>query len=248
MTHRLSRFAINAHEDPAVHYMPLHLTALSDHEVLGIYGKSKTDLPVRMRYLHPDAAASYDELHEAGVQVSDMFRSAESSLRARRERRGAQRPAYSGHNYGFSIDLAVSATMRRMKLRTKRQLDEWMAEHGWHCHRRDHRRKFEEWHYNFFGNEFGAFVRDSDRRTSAGLERKITTYYGKWWTQMSATSVQRCLTRLGMYDGDLDGKIGDLTREAVRVFQRAWLLDVDGKPGPMTKRTLAYVTAARVAV
>lgn len=227
--------------------MPLRLRPLDANEVLGIYGKNKRQLPTRMRYLHPDAAVAYAELHESGVQVSDMFRSAESSLRARRERRGAQRPAYSGHNYGFSIDLAVSATIKRMGMRTKRQLDEWLAERGWHCHRRDHRRKFEEWHFNYFGDEFDAFVRDKDRRTSAGLERKIQAYYGAWWKQMSATSVQRCLTRLGIYDGDLDGKIGDLTREAIRVFQRAWLLDVDGIAGPMTKRTLAYVTAERIA-
>ena len=97
--------------------MKLKLTPLPA-TVLGIYGPSKDTLPERMRYLHPEAAASYLKL-DAGphrLRVSDMWRSAEASMRARNEKRGVQAPGRSGHNYGFCIDLDV----------------DWMLkQHGW---------------------------------------------------------------------------------------------------------------------
>lgn len=228
--------------------MPLQLCVVTG--VHGIYGARKTILPRRMRYLSAlGAAQTFTDIRDS-VIVSDMFRSAEASLRAKRERRGAQRPAYSGHNYGYSIDLAVSQTMRKLQLNSKRALDEIMIEHGWYCHRRDHRRDFEEWHYNFMGIDHDRWVHPTDRRTSAGLERMITHNYGRWWHKMSATSAQRALQRLGMYDGDLDGRFGPLSKEALRVFQRAWLLDKKptGRLNVMAKRTLAYVTADRAIV
>ena len=132
MTHRLARFQIPAHESPAILFMPLTLVALTGDQVRGIYGKRKNELPERMRYLSPAAAQSYVEDLSSVVVVSDMFRSAESSLQAKRERRGAQRPAYSGHNYGYSIDIDVGATMKALGLNTKRELDAWMNARGWY--------------------------------------------------------------------------------------------------------------------
>jgi hypothetical protein len=249
VTHKLARFSISAKEDPLVRFMPLRLAVMKSDEVIGIYGKNKNIMPARALYLHPDAAKSYREHLSEHVQISDMLRSAESSLNARRRGRGAQRPGYSGHNFGLSIDLAVSKTIKRMGLKNKRALDGFMNERGWYCHRRDHKREFEEWHYNFFGDEHDKYVRKTDRKTSAGIERKMTEVYGRWWHKMSATDAQRGLTRLGMYDGDLDGIFGPLSKEATRVFQRAWLLkNKDGKLDTMIKRTLAFVTADRVLV
>lgn len=245
---RLSNVQTKPHESTAVLFMPLLLVELSHSQVRGIYGKKKDELPTRMRYLAPAAAGSYITDLSSVVVVSDMFRSAESSLRAKRERRGAQRPAYSGHNYGYSIDIDVSATIKRLKLKSKRELDAWMTNRGWYCHRRDHKRTFEEWHYNYFGDEYTRWVKSKDSRTSAGLERMITGRHGAWWHKMSKTSAQRCLQRLGMYDGELDGQWGPLSKEAARVFQRAWLVGkkATGNLDTMTKRTLAYVTADRI--
>ncbi len=244
MTHRLARWQISAKEPPAQLFMPLRLCVVTG--VHGIYGARKSILPRRMRYLSAlGAAQTFDDIRDS-VVVSDMFRSPEASLRAKRERRGAQRPAYSGHNYGYSIDLAVAQTMRRLRLKSKRALDEFMVEYGWYCHRRDHRRDFEEWHYNYFGREFSQYVLPKDRRTSAGLERMITARHGKWWHRMAFKDAQRALARLGLYDGDIDGKFGPLSKEALRVFQRAWLIPTPhGTLNTMSKRTLAYVTADR---
>lgn len=243
MTHRLARFQIDAKEPPAQHFLPLLLQTIP--HVTGIYGPKKDTLPARMRYLAPPAASAFKGIANV-VVLSDMFRSAESSLRARKERRGAQRPGYSGHNYGFSIDLAVTRSMRVQGLKSKAQLDEFMAHHGWYCHRRDHRRKFEEWHYNYFGSAYRQYVRPGDTRTSAGLERMITAWYGAWWQKMEAKDAQRALQRLGLYDGDLDGKFGPLSKTALEVFQRAWRLPVNSNLNVMTRRTLAYVSADRI--
>jgi len=216
--------------------------------VQGIYGPEHNSMPQRMRFLHPDAARSYLTDLVDVIVVSDMFRTAEASLRAKRDKRGAQRPGYSGHNYGFSIDLDISDSKKGLGVSSKKDLDLWMNSKGWWCHRRDHRNDFEAWHYNYFGAEFDKFVNDQDGKTSKGLERKITAYYGRWWHNMEAKDVQRLLDVLNFYKGNIDGDIGPLSRTAIRAFQRAWLLQVDGVAGTMTKRTLCYVTHEKVLV
>jgi hypothetical protein len=246
MTHRLARFSISAKEGPLVKFMPLKLVRLEADEVLGIYGEGKDEMPLRALYLQPVAAASFRSHLSAVVQVSDMLRSAEASLSARSRGRGAQRPGYSGHNFGFCIDLAVRNTMKRLGVKSKRELDSWMASKGWVCHRRDHKRDHEEWHYNYFGRNQSKWVFDKDRKTSSGLERMLTHKYGRWWHRMSNEDAQRGLTRLGMYDGDVDGALGPISKESIRAFQRAWLIKESGSLSVMTRRTLAYVTSDRI--
>lgn len=47
-------------------------------------------------------------------------------------------------------------------------------------------------------------------------------------------SIQKALKNLGFYEGEVDGKIGPKTKEAIREFQRKNNLNVDGKVGPKT--------------
>lgn len=205
---------------------------------LGIYDGA---LPARMRYLHPTAAEAFVGI--AGVAVvSDMFRSPESSLRAVREGRGAQPPGYSAHNFGLAIDVDIAATMRRLVVTTKAGLDAAMESHGWYCHRRDHVVGAEAWHYNYLGP--GATV--AGALTSDEVESRILGLYGDALGPDNR-ECQRLLARLRMYGGELDGAIGPLTREAARVFERAWGLNVDGVLDARTRRTLAYVAADRAA-
>jgi hypothetical protein len=245
MTHNAQRFYEAAYEAPIseTSYMPLNLKEIPAHLVHGIYGKKKNELPARMRYLASDAARSFIRHLSPCVVVSDMYRSAEASLRARKNRKGAQRPGYSGHNYGKSIDLDIGKSIKGIGLKNKKQLDEFMELSGWYCHRRDHKRDFESWHYNYFGLVVSAWVHPKDKKTSYGLERMIVDEYGHWWKRATVEDAQIRLTRLGMYDGDIDNKRGPLTSEAVRIFQRAWLLPVDKKLNQRTQRTLAFVTA-----
>jgi len=46
--------------------------------------------------------------------------------------------------------------------------------------------------------------------------------------------IQRGLKLAGFYHGAIDGKIGPLTKTAIRAFQQAKGLKVDGKVGPVT--------------
>src|SRR5688500_12568851 len=95
-------------------------------------------VPKRMRFLHPEAAESLVGLEgdTGGFVYSDIYRSAESSLAARRIKRGVQRPGYSGHNYGFSVDLDIEEIMRTKKI-LYRDIIHLMQKRGWYCHRRD---------------------------------------------------------------------------------------------------------------
>lgn len=55
----------------------------------------------------------------------------------------------------------------------------------------------------------------------------------------SVLQLQRALAREGFDPGPVDGKFGDQTDRAVRAFQRANGLDVDGAVGPATRAALA---------
>jgi len=234
--------------------MQLYLTEFAVDEVLGIYGPTKDRLAARMRYLHPVAAASFVKMNEEKVvKCSDMLRTAEGSLLARRRKKGrGLRPGYSGHNFGFSIDIDYGWMMRTHKM-TKRQLDAWMASHGWYCHNAPgEKRDYEAWHFNYFGAEaehYLSFRSDTNKRTwSNPVSQKINEYFGPWWENADDSTVQTALRALKMYSGDIDGKAGPLTKEAIKVFQRAWDLTADGAAGPKTKRPLMLVSAEIIIV
>jgi hypothetical protein len=215
----------------------------------GIYGPDKFSLPKRMRYLHPDAARSLARLeHEypGKIPYSDVFRSPESSLQAVREKRGAQPPGFSGHNYGLSVDVAIGRATYNLGGSYKR-LVAILADHGWHCHRRDGKAGFESWHFNWLGADPAkhlAKTTSAPATWSAAVESMIQSLYEPE-LRLSQNEIQAALAKLGMYHGAIDGQIGPLSREAIRCFQRAWGLKEDGQPGPKTQRTLAYVTAER---
>ena len=215
--------------------------------ILGIYGPGKNTLPERMRYLDPEAAASYLALEgtHQRLPVSDMWRSADSSLHASLEKRGVQRPAFSGHNFGLSIDLDVRDCMDRWHA-SKRTLDALMASQGWYCHRKDHVLDSESWHFNFLGVGQVAqrYLAQSSRApsTAPALEAKIQDMYGADM-DLSAVQLQAALRRAHLYTGDLDGILGPLSRRAILSFQRAWDLPATGVADTVTQRTLAFVTA-----
>lgn len=233
--------------------LPLKLQTLPPFDVKGIYtvGGQKGQMPARTRFLYPQAADCYHN-DLTMVTVSDMLRSAESSLEAVQSNRGALPPAYSGHNYGFSIDLDIAATMKTLGLKTKAQLDAWMEERGWYCHRRDHKMESEAWHFNYLRlfEELKIvnkpLVIDPKVNSTAGyLEKLIVDVYGTF-LRPSDTECQAMLLSLKMYSGKVDGIMGPLSQEAVKVFQRAWVLKVTGTLDDRTRRTLAFVCATKV--
>jgi len=57
-------------------------------------------------------------------------------------------------------------------------------------------------------------------------------------------NIQQALKNLGLYNGDIDGKIGPKTKEAVKEFQQRHNLEVDGKVGPKTWALLKSALAS----
>jgi len=231
--------------------MILELTQLPTERVRGIYtiGGVAGRMPARALYLHPLAAASYlADLADALV-VSDLLRTPESSLEAVRRGRGAQPPGYSLHNFGVALDLDIAPTMKRVGVATKPSLDAWMRERGWWCHRVDGKMAHEAWHYNYLraGEQLGhGPVTISPRvRSTAGYgEELIRRLYGAQ-IEPDDRACQEALARLRIYRGAIDGDVGPLTREAVRVFRRGWGLPDDYRLDARTRRTLALVAAER---
>jgi len=226
----------------------LALNLVSVPNVLGIYGASKSDFPAKMARLHPDAAAAF-KAAEAGlgirIRVSDMFRTAEQSLQARATKKGVMPPGWSLHNYGIAIDIDTDNVLKATKL-TKPALDKEMEEYGWYCHRKDGKRGFEDWHFNFLGVGEAAApflkVAASSTNTSSAGDAKILSLYKDALT-LTPVEVQECLAHLKLYSGDLDGQIGPRSKEAIMAFQRTWRLQPSGQVDKKTERTLAYVSA-----
>ncbi len=233
--------------------MELELVHLPQGRIRGTYDVNKNNvsddyLPRRLRYLHPDAARSANEMKE--IVWSDMFRSAEASLAAiARGKRGVQPPAFSGHNFGFSGDVDIRRTLRENNW-TYADLLNYMVHKGWYCYRRDGKRGREDWHFNHLGH--GRYRREIleqidprpwlGRRTwKLGAELMIQKQYGDSLT-LSPLGVQDMLQRLRLYKGDLDGSIGPISQQAIKLFARTWKL----KPKHINakfQRVLAYVSA-----
>lgn len=210
-------------------------------------------VPARMRFLAPDAAQSLYELERetGGLVYTDLYRAPEASLAARKEKMRpngtspVERPGYSAHNFGMAVDIDVGATLRRLGVRYP-ALCELMARFFFACHRRDLDSSGEEcWHFSYFGPRMSlylALANAHDHSTwGRPVEDRILELYGADF-KMSDREAQWALNKLGLYHGAADGVVGPLTREAVEIFQRGWLIKETGL-GRMTTRTLAVVTA-----
>ena len=79
-----------------------------------------------------------------------------------------------------------------------------------------------------------------------GLERtqgRAPTTYKQKDGQLSNHQIQTALKNAGFYQGPIDGKIGPKTREAIRAFQKANGLKVDGIVGKRTSQELSKYLA-----
>lgn len=68
------------------------------------------------------------------------------------------------------------------------------------------------------------------------IEKEVETVQETQSSQSlpDAMAIQTALKNLGLYEGEIDGKIGPKTKEAIREFQSKNNLTVDGKVGPKT--------------
>lgn len=225
--------------------MVLQLAVMPYGRIRSHYRDGRPGFPQRMAFMHPAAHGAFLRMLEesAGqIPLTDMWRSSAASLRASRRSKLAKPPAHSGHNYGLSIDVDISDALHRMRM-TKKELDGFMQKHGFYCHRKDHRRKAEEWHYNYLGIAEGPerWLKHTawSFRTSGAIEAVIKHLYEPFWSQTVALQ-QTYLRLLGHYYGQIDGISGKLTERATRDFQRIWGLKPDAIIGPKTGRLLAF--------
>jgi hypothetical protein len=213
---------------------------------------------------HPDLYDAIMRMESDGVRLiySDIYRSAESSLRRRREFQAAMvaydakvkadpayaktharpkqlaKPAgYSPHGQGVAVDLDIKAILKERHC-DKKALD-WLLEgYGLYCHRKDHVLDNEAWHYNCLGPNAAQWLPASAARpsTSYAIEAKVMSLYGSQFV-LKESEIRAYLVTLGHLP------IGRELSEGVKEFQRLWDLDVDRKAGPKTQRTLAAVCA-----
>lgn len=224
----------------------LQLKLVRIQNVVGIYGPTKDQFAARMAYLLPDAAKSYQEAaRQLSLRVSDMFRTADESLRARATKQGVQRPGYSAHNYGLAVDIDTDTVLDATRL-DKPGLDHAMESFGWWCHRKDGQRGSEDWHYNYLGvgpdaQPYLDACKSSSVRSGA-VEARIRATFGDALL-LTPDEAQVGLSRMKLYHGEIDGRWGGGSMQALKAFQRAWNLPVTGQLDARTERTLAYVTA-----
>jgi len=214
--------------------------------VLGIYGKTGDYFPPAASYLHPEAAEAFERACAQFVRlrVSDMFRTPEQSMQARAEKAGVQPPGYSAHNFGFAIDVDVEKLLKQTGL-SKDKFDAKMMEFHWYCHRRDGKRGFEDWHFNYLGPDAAQWLAKASKTSTAGaIEAKIAATYAEG-LKLDPPEIQECLKQMKMYSGDIDGQIGPRSKAALAAFQRTWALPDTGVLDPKTERTLAYVSCVR---
>jgi hypothetical protein len=192
-------------------------------------------VPQRFLYMLPEAAKALMlvEQDTGGLIYTDIFRSAESSLKAYQSKPGTQPPAYSYHNYGGCADVDVDRSLK--KLGTNYEgLVEIMAARQFYCHRRDgNPTASESWHFNYLGDDADALLEltTTDHSTWARpAEAMIQKWYGPGF-QLTADQVALLIPIAHATD--------------IRDFQRRWGLVVDGVAGPKTQRVLAYATATQ---
>lgn len=210
----------------------------------------KGRVPGRARFLHPEATDSILQIEAdtGGLVYTDVYRSAEASLAAMAVKSGVQPPGYSAHGFGFAVDLDVTSVLKKLSIKYPDLLN-LMASYGWFCHRRDGLKdEMEYWHFNYLGEDKDEFLAKADpklRKTwSLPVEYKIHKYYGAQF-QLDSAEIQENLKRLRLYNGEVDGLLGPLSKQAVAAFQRTWKLAATGVADDRTKRVLAFVAAEK---
>jgi hypothetical protein len=205
-------------------------------------------LPKRMCYLAPAAAKSYLLMSDATIILSDVHRTGEASLAARKTKRGVQPPAYSGHNFGFSWDVDVEATLKANNWKYE-DLLAYMQRYDWYCHRRDGARGNEDWHFNYLGGsaqEVLAKINPSPwfgkGTWSLGAELMIQKVYGSSFA-LTPVAVQEALKKLRLYSGEPDGKIGPISQSAIKLFANTWEVP-SSHTDQKFLRTLAFISAS----
>ena len=204
--------------------------------------------PVRLPYLAVDAAASLRAIEKdtGGLVYLDMWRDPVGCLLANRIRRSGLSPGYTPHSYGLAVDLDLKAVLDEKKIRYE-DLLYVMKKRGWFCHRRDGQiGQPEAEHFNYLGDLAEKYlVKTTMDPTTWGrpAEERIFEKHGKDF-RVTLPEAQRCLAKIGLYNGPFSDAYDAYTREAILAFQRTYDLVEDGTAGLTFCRVLSYVSAS----
>lgn len=186
------------------------------------------------------------EAATGGAVYKSIYETPDDTRRAFQSQAVAEAPGYSAHGYGLAIDIDIDATMALRNWNYK-QLMEAFASCGWFCHRRDGQGYgTASQHFNFLLPSPSLYLALTEAHLqsswSKAVEDKINDMYGASFV-MTARTVQAALTKLGYYDGTVDGNFDLHGVAAVQKFQSEWCLAEDGVAGAKTQRVLSFVTA-----
>jgi peptidoglycan hydrolase-like protein with peptidoglycan-binding domain len=219
----------------------LQLVDVSNWPIKGPQGGGYNGiLPTRMKLIHPsvvDGLRAITVQNGYNIAMSDMFRSPASSLAARQQKTGVQRPGFSGHNYGISIDIDIDQSIKLMGM-SYPDLVRWMATKGWTCYRSDYQLGPEAWHFNFLN------MGPTPPPRSDGPIQWITNTYGPQLTG-DEKWVQTCLQQLKLYDGAIDGQFGAHSQAALKQFELMYQLPPTGVIDQINCWSLAIATCTK---
>lgn len=222
-------------------------------------------MPLRALFVHPEVWPAFQRVAER-IVISDLTRSAESSLSRMAEKPGlVQAPGYSDHGVGGAFDLDIAASLKHGGFYNRTALDGMLAMNGWPMFwwlnggdaPRPNKPGAEVYHHSYYD---GAPLPDgSGRSTALMAERRMLRWYP--WLDVSTwrnplLTAQYLLKRIGHYSGALDGAFGPLSRTALAMFQRALMVRSwcrkkgvtdfeEGKLDKATARVLAFCAAER---
>jgi len=198
-------------------------------------------LPQRMALLNDSVCDSFIEMNNAceeRIVYTDAYRSVQSQIKLigssdKTKRRLFATPTKSGHNFGFSLDVAVSESLSNLRNSSKKSLVEagqsrdamaaFMLEFGWSGISK------EEWHFNGPG--------------CRNVSKKIDEVYGAFFL-LSAKEMQSSLNELNGCNLTIDGVIGPKTKEQIIAAKKS--LNIQPEDDSVTdwfRRVLSCATA-----
>ena len=251
----------------------LRFVAVPPEMVRGAYPIGKhtpNGMPLRALFVHPEVWPAFQRVAPR-IVITDLTRSAESSLSRMAEKPGlVQPPGWSDHGVGGAFDLDIKATLKHGGFATRVELDHWLRKHDWPMFwwtagadaPKPNKPGAETYHHSF-DETIGRC--DDGRSTAAMAERRMLRWYP--WLDLSTwrnplLTAQYLLKRLGHYSGALDAGEGDernfgpLSKTALAMFQRALMVRswcrkkgvtdfAEGKLDKATARVLAFCAAER---
>jgi D-alanyl-D-alanine carboxypeptidase/Putative peptidoglycan binding domain len=201
--------------------------------------------------LHPTAAAGFAHLHQlaaaAGIDLTctDSYRTLDQQVTLKQLKPDwSATPGRSVHGWGFAVDVAVGSPPKAFGASVLKWLNDNGPPNGWFMGRP----KDEPWHWVYRGAGAAAATAPAaappasttaTATTPGTIDAAIT---GNTQIALGATGVGVKILRglLGVAPGD---SFEAETDTAVRAFQTAHALTVDGKVGPKTWTALRSATA-----